>query len=256
MSDDKMTEEEKREMQRKRHLALLDDPKTRKRWDGSYRARLAEPQRLLEALDEFCYGGDAVREDLRVRIEAQRSWPEGLSFEDWWRYGGPWPRVSEPTPEGEAWRALMQEAWLAAKRYLRKEQCLHRHVYRIRSRNLSFGAYNANTGGFCGIREKFDRRYIFEEYHWDNGPPYGTVHPQEDLGELPEGLEPVETLGTFGSESGREVWWDRDAADEANRFGRRRYKDTNEFCEEQAQSRHNDALFKYLDRLQKEDMQR
>lgn len=61
--------------------------------------------------------------------------------------------------------------------YITKNECLHRHVYHINSRNLRLGIYNEANGGFYGIRTKFGDKFIFCEYHWDNGPPYGTVKP-------------------------------------------------------------------------------
>lgn len=49
-------------------------------------------------------------------------------------------------------------------------------VYRIRSRNLVIGVWRAATQGFIGIREKFGSVYLFEEYHWETGAPFGTAH--------------------------------------------------------------------------------
>ena len=65
--------------------------------------------------------------------------------------------------------------------YISKTDCIHRRLYRINSRNLTCGIYNQANGGFYGIRTKFDSRFVFAEYHWDNGPPYGTVRPVELL---------------------------------------------------------------------------
>lgn len=48
-------------------------------------------------------------------------------------------------------------------------------VYEINSRNLIVGAWRPETRGFVGLREKFKSRYLFEEYHWDCGPPHGTA---------------------------------------------------------------------------------
>ncbi len=62
-----------------------------------------------------------------------------------------------------------------------KKDCKDRHLYKIRSRNLAFGIYREETGGFIGIRSKFGSEYLFEEYHRDNGAPYGTVTPQAEL---------------------------------------------------------------------------
>ena len=50
-------------------------------------------------------------------------------------------------------------------------------VYRIHSRNLITGVWVADTQGFIGIREKFGAEYLFEEYHWETGPPFGTASP-------------------------------------------------------------------------------
>ena len=49
-------------------------------------------------------------------------------------------------------------------------------AYKLHSRNLAIGVYDGNEG-FIGIREKFGPRYLFTEYHWDQGPPFGTAIP-------------------------------------------------------------------------------
>ena len=64
-------------------------------------------------------------------------------------------------------------------------ECKHGYLYRINSRNLRFGVFNENSKGFVGIREKFHNRYLFIEFHWDTGAPFGTVHPKELLEECP-----------------------------------------------------------------------
>ena len=66
--------------------------------------------------------------------------------------------------------------------YIPMTSCKHGHLYRLHSRNLRHGVYNAETKGFNGLRRKFDNLFLFEEYHWDTGAPYGTVKPLEDLG--------------------------------------------------------------------------
>jgi hypothetical protein len=74
--------------------------------------------------------------------------------------------------------------------------CIPRGVYRIKSRNLRLGVYapGIHAGGFIGLREKFGSEYLFTEYHWDTGPPFGTVTPTELLGELPENIHATEYL--------------------------------------------------------------
>ncbi len=66
--------------------------------------------------------------------------------------------------------------------YLPLKECRPRHIYKLNSRNLKYGVFNPKDNGFIGIRTKFSNRYLFTEYHWDTGPPYGTAKPIEDLG--------------------------------------------------------------------------
>ena len=80
------------------------------------------------------------------------------------------------------------------------------HVYRLRCRNLTFGAYDGKQ--FVGIREKFGRLYLDSEDHWDTGEPYGTAYPIEDMGPLPEGMSPKESFGSVCKVTGRPIVWD------------------------------------------------
>lgn len=104
------------------------------------------------------------------------------------------------------------------------EECKHGFLYKIFSRNLGLGVFDENTQGFIGIREKFRYEYLFTEYHWDTGPPFGTVHPDEELEECPcKSIK--EDLDIVGDESGRPLLRHIDW----------RYRDTKEPClEEQA----------------------
>ena len=84
------------------------------------------------------------------------------------------------------------------KELIPKSACQDRTLYRIRSRNLTLGVYNAPTGGFIGLRRKWSDTYLSEEYHYDNGPPYGTARPVEALPDvLPPELRHATQLGTF-----------------------------------------------------------
>ena len=92
------------------------------------------------------------------------------------------------------------------------EQCVRGRVYEIRSRNLAVGVYDGKCG-FIGIRTKFGSRYLFTEYHWDQGSPHGTVSRQRDLGySVPDGVEPSETTGTgtYDGTTGRSLVWSRE----------------------------------------------
>ena len=61
-------------------------------------------------------------------------------------------------------------------------ECEHGHIYKLDSRNLSFGAFDKEDGEFLGIRYKFGDRFIDREEHWDLGPPHGTAKPVKDMG--------------------------------------------------------------------------
>ena len=88
-------------------------------------------------------------------------------------------------------------------------ECRHRGIYRLASRNLTLGVFNKSSNGFIGIREKFGDLYLFTEYHWDNGPPFGTASPYEFVGTLPDDIEVRESVDTFDSVTRRLVDFDR-----------------------------------------------
>jgi len=69
--------------------------------------------------------------------------------------------------------------------YIPISECKRGTIYRLHSRNLSYGVFVPEDGnGFIGIREKLGSRYLFTEYHYDNGPPFGTVRPLEVVGSV------------------------------------------------------------------------
>jgi hypothetical protein len=51
-------------------------------------------------------------------------------------------------------------------------------VYALRSRNLSYGVYvpGEKGGSFIGVREKFDHRFLDEEYAWHTAFPLRWVN--------------------------------------------------------------------------------
>lgn len=83
--------------------------------------------------------------------------------------------------------------------YIAMQDCKGGVLYRIDSRNLYTGVYDEVTQGFTGIRTKFGDRYLFEEYHWDKGMPFGTVKPIEPICECP-----IELQLLLHSRSGKE----------------------------------------------------
>lgn len=62
------------------------------------------------------------------------------------------------------------------------EECKNRHLYIIKARNSFIGIYNEKEKSFFISRWKFNSNFLFEEYHWDTGAPFGTAMPLKDLG--------------------------------------------------------------------------
>ena len=123
--------------------------------------------------------------------------------------------------------------------YISAEDCKHGYLYRIRSRNLSFGVCRKTSDkdalvGFIGIRTKFGDRFLFEEYHWDVSEHYGTVHPLEELGKCP-----IEDISEGHSEIITE-----EMAESVPHFSER---DIGKSC-----FARNKPLFKWLDKKRKE----
>jgi len=135
------------------------------------------------------------------------------------------------------------------REYIPLIECKKGYLYRINSRNLSFGVYDGK-GGFIGIREKFGGHYLFTEFHWDQGPPYGTVRPVQEIEKIPENIEVKEGLGTVDSATNRQIHWE----DEKESWV---YDDTNETFSPMTGKRKgfacgvsNDVLFEYLKKVE------
>lgn len=99
-----------------------------------------------------------------------------------------------------------------AENYIPLTECEARVVYKVVSRNLTYAVYNGKNG-FIGIREKWGSKYLFTEYHWDQGAPYGTVCPQERVEFLPDDIQLRERMPTVDQRSNREVEFDAPVVD-------------------------------------------
>ena len=71
-------------------------------------------------------------------------------------------------------------------KFLSLEKCKDNFIYIIIARNSHLGIYNEKEKSFFISRFKFSENFIFEEYHWDTGEPYGTVRPLLELYEAPK----------------------------------------------------------------------
>ena len=93
------------------------------------------------------------------------------------------------------------------------EDCILRRLYKLKCRNLKMGVYDGKQG-FIGIRSKFASKFLDTEYHWDQGPPYGTVHTAIDTGvDLPAHISLCESPGTIDQTTDRWVEFDKPIAD-------------------------------------------
>jgi len=92
--------------------------------------------------------------------------------------------------------------------YIPLEQCEKGTVYLLHSRNLTVGVFDGKNG-FIGIRSKFDDLFLFTEYHYDTGSPFGTVKPRQVLGRMRKGVELTIELCTVEQSTGRSVFYDK-----------------------------------------------
>lgn len=92
-------------------------------------------------------------------------------------------------------------------------RCKNGVVYEIHSRNLQVGVFVKERAGFIGIREKFGRLYLFMEFHYATGAPYGTARPLKRLRAVPKGIPLCEHFETVDEATKRPVEFDRPIAD-------------------------------------------
>jgi hypothetical protein len=72
------------------------------------------------------------------------------------------------------------------RKWIPMTKCKNGYVYYIHARNSHIGIYDEKEKGFIISRHKFNDNYLFTEYHWDTGAPYGTVKPIKKLCKAPE----------------------------------------------------------------------
>lgn len=65
-------------------------------------------------------------------------------------------------------------------------ECRDGYLYEINARNAGMGIFDANEKGFVIARTKFSEIYLFVEYHFDTGAPFGTVTPLKEVEKAPD----------------------------------------------------------------------
>jgi hypothetical protein len=63
--------------------------------------------------------------------------------------------------------------------YKPKHELVVGKAYRVHARNFSIATWNGEA--FVGTRTKFGMTFEDTEFHWDDGPPHGTVKPYEEV---------------------------------------------------------------------------
>jgi hypothetical protein len=87
------------------------------------------------------------------------------------------------------------------KNYIKIEDCKDGYLYLISARNSHIGIFNKDKNSFTISRVKFSNNYLFDEFHWDTGEPYGTVKPIREIG-----IAKPATLSYLNTES--EKYWE------------------------------------------------
>lgn len=92
--------------------------------------------------------------------------------------------------------------------YIPMEDLVPYFYYRIHARNSQFGIWLPDQKGFYIRREKFGDYFGFVEYHWDTGPPFGTVRPFKQLENTPFCAEDFEH-GDWIHPKGHKYWGEK-----------------------------------------------
>ena len=157
---------------------------------------------------------------------------------------------------------LTDGSWEWPENLIHYVDCKDRWLYRLRSRNLRLGVFNIETGGFCGMRTKFNSTFVFEEYHVDYDGSFKTAAPMELLEEMPAGIEAVECFKeTLCAACGAEVEWRKPEMDQENarmnpwiqtkrQYGQWIHLNTNECTEQKPTVKHNKLLATWLRQME------
>jgi hypothetical protein len=71
------------------------------------------------------------------------------------------------------------------KNHIPMDQCKDGFLYIIDARNSKLGIYKEANKSFTISRYKFGSNFLFEEFHWGTGSPYGTVQPLKEIMAVP-----------------------------------------------------------------------
>jgi len=139
---------------------------------------------------------------------------------------------------------MTENTWPSPEDGIPLEDLVHRHIYKIRSRNLFVGVWNETTQGFIGIRLKFASKYLDTEYEWNTGGSSGTAYALGDTGDIvPDDIPMRQRLDSVCSETNRKVVFTTPVASGGKGWV---YADDNEPIIGTPRSVPNTALFELL----------
>jgi hypothetical protein len=75
---------------------------------------------------------------------------------------------------------------------IRMDKLIDGGLYYIDARNAEYGIWLYNQLGFIIRRLKFTNIFLFVEYHYDTGSPFGTVKPKIFLEKCPFSIEALQ----------------------------------------------------------------
>lgn len=68
------------------------------------------------------------------------------------------------------------------------EACVDRTLYKLNARNIKIGIWSSEDQCFFGIREKFGKRFLDTENHWD-AKDFASASPLEVIDYLPLSID-------------------------------------------------------------------
>tara|TARA_B100000315_G_C14547985_1_gene574240 strand:- start:1294 stop:1803 length:510 start_codon:yes stop_codon:yes gene_type:complete len=116
---------------------------------------------------------DWSKEASDKREREQESWLKRTGFDNWNDY------------------LKQHNKWKKTKKYLKIRKLNDGFLYKIFARNAYLGIWIKDNKSFVISRHKWGRNYLFEEYHWDTGEPFGSVKPFYKIGKCPFDLDEI-----------------------------------------------------------------
>jgi hypothetical protein len=99
-------------------------------------------------------------------------------------------------------------------KFIPMSECKDGYLYLIVAHHAHVGICRENGRVFMTNRDKFGRRYLFDEYHHDSDSVLGTVQPLREIEKAPQ-FETEEATLRYLSEKGKETGDEMDRAIQA-----------------------------------------